>query len=255
MILSLALVFILSLLWGSFLNVVGHRLIRGLSIISPRSHCPLCKHAIAWYDLIPILSWFILKGHCRACGKHISALYPFIEFLTALTFTGLFTLVNPDFIPAYFLFFSALIVTIRTDLETLLISRIVTLFLIPLGILASFLYVLPLYPLESVLGSILGYGFLWATAKIFFLVTGKEGMGQGDLELLAFIGAFIGPLGVWATLLISTITGSIIGITYMRLMRKSHSIKIPFGPFLALGAMLYVLFEPFFVFLLTPVGS
>lgn len=249
---SLFLLFILSLFWGSFLNVVAHRVIRGMSIISPRSHCPLCKHPICWYDLIPVISWVVLRGKCRSCARPISPLYPFIELLTAAAFLGLFIFVPAHYLPVYFIFFSALIVTIRTDLETLLISRLVTLFLIPIGLLASFTNSLALSPLESTFGIVLGYGFLWATAKIFFLITKKEGMGQGDLELLAFIGAFIGPFGVWATLLISTITGSIIGITYMRVLRASYAVKIPFGPFLAIGAMLYVLFEPFFINLLVP---
>lgn len=251
----LVLVFLLSLAWGSFLNVVAHRIIKGLSIIRPRSHCPLCKHTIDWYDLIPIASWFLLGRRCRHCKAPISALYPFIELTTALAFTTLIAWFPTEYIPAYILFFSALIVTIRTDLETLLISRFFTLFLIPIGLIAAIFHAIAISPLESTLGIVMGYGFLWITATVFRAITGKEGMGQGDLELLAFIGSFIGPFGVWTTLLISTITGSIGGMLYLKWAHASRSIKIPFGPFLAGAAMLYLLFEPFFLELLLPVSG
>lgn len=207
-----------------------------------RSFCPKCKKGIAWYDNIPIVSWLFLFGKCRKCKKQISALYPFVEVITAVTlWTLIYIPINNHL--AYFIFFSALIVSIRTDLETMLISRYVTIFLIPVGFLFSFLGLLPITLLNSIAGTILGYGSLYLTSKTFFWLTGKEGIGQGDLELLAFVGSFVGFAGCWVSLFIGAILGSISGILYITLFNKSKDIRIPFGPFLSIGAIIYVLFQ------------
>ncbi|MBN1549755.1 prepilin peptidase [Candidatus Babeliales bacterium] len=140
----------------------------------------------------------------------------------------------------YFIFFSALIVTLRTDLETMLISRFMTLTLVPLGFGLSLLGYLPISWYESLTGSVLGYGILWTVAKLFKVVTSKDGLGEGDMELMALIGAFLGPLGCWITLLVGSLFGSIVGLMIQLI---THRRLIPFGPFLALGAMTYVLLE------------
>jgi leader peptidase (prepilin peptidase)/N-methyltransferase len=145
------------------------------------------------------------------------------------------------YVPGYFLFFSALIVTIRSDLELMLISRFATLFLIPTGFLLSWLNLLPIDVWQSIAGALLGYMFLFIMATLFRLSTGKEGMGQGDLELLAFIGSFTGVLGCWISLLVGSILGSFFGLTYIFVSGKKKNVKIPFGPFLAFGAMSFVL--------------
>lgn len=241
------------LIWGSFLNVVAYRIVRGLSIVAPRSYCPHCKNTIAWYDNIPVISFLFLRGKCRSCKQSISWLYPFIEIITVISLCMLFSLAPSKFHVGYFIFFSALIVTIRTDLEKMLISRYVTLFLIPLGWLLSATTLVSTHGLipisfnESILGTIIGYLLLYVIAKIFYWGTGKEGMGQGDLELLAFIGSFTGPFGCWVTLLLSSTTGAIYGIACMAFSKQKSTIKIPFGPFLALGAMLFVLYQNFFI--------
>ena len=174
------------------MNVLAYRLIRGKSIITPRSFCPSCGNQLEWYDLIPVISWMLLRGRCRICKVPILVLYPFIEVLTAGVLALLFVRVPAYYLPTYFIFFSALIVTIRSDLETMLISRFVTMFLVPIGVFASFIGLLPISLIESVLGFFLGYGFLWAMRAIAYQCTGKQGIGQGDLDLLAFIGSFIG---------------------------------------------------------------
>jgi prepilin signal peptidase PulO-like enzyme (type II secretory pathway) len=110
------------LCWGSFLNVVAYRILHKKSIVKPRSQCPHCNHSLAWLDLIPVLSWVYLKGRCRYCGQPISTLYPFIEILTTLVMTLLVIMAPTRYVPAYFILFSALIVTIRSDIETMLIS-------------------------------------------------------------------------------------------------------------------------------------
>lgn len=238
---------LLFLAWGSFLNVVAYRLIRGESLFFPRSHCPSCKCIIAWYDNIPLVSFFLLHGRCRSCSAAISLLYPAIEAFTVLILTALIYHVEPSYWLAYGIFFSALIVTIRTDLETMLISRYVTLYAMPLGWLASAMQALPIPWWASIAGSLFGFLFLYTIAKGFTLLTGKEGMGMGDVELLAFIGAFIGPFGCWITLIIGSTLGALCGITYMIKVGHTAGIKIPFGPFLAIGAITYTLYSNFFI--------
>ena len=161
---------------------------------------------------------------------------------------ALFTLINPQYWFGYFLFFSALIVTIRSDFETMLISRYVTLFAIPIGWLLSLLGLLPITVMQSVLGTALGYAILLAIARFFSWITGKEGMGQGDLELLAFIGSFTGSFGCWIALLLGSVIGSLFGIGTMIILKRTQNVRIPFGPFLAGGAMLFVLYQKFLFF-------
>jgi leader peptidase (prepilin peptidase)/N-methyltransferase len=237
----------LFLAWGSFLNVVGYRLLRGQSIIAPRSYCPHCRRTIAWFDNIPLISFLVLGGKCRFCAQRISLLYPFIEFLTAAVMLTLLCCTSSEYWFAYFLFFSALIVTIRTDFEQMLISRYVTLFLVPAGWLFAALGYLPIPVKQSFYGSILGYAILFTIAKLFVWIRQKDGMGQGDLELLSFIGAFLGPWGCWITLFLASTLGSIFGIATMIISGQTNSVKVPFGPFLAFGGMLFVLFHHFFV--------
>lgn len=185
----------------------------------------------------------MLKGKCRYCKNPISYLYPLIEFITAASFYAIVLWIDPYYWFGYFLFFSALIVTIRTDLEQMLISRYATLLLIPFGWVLSAIDRLPLSLYDSVLGSIMGYAILFIVASSFRWATGKEGMGQGDLELLAFIGAFIGPAGCGMTLFIASTIGAIGGIMYQALIKQNKATVIPFGPFLALGAIIYTLFQ------------
>ncbi len=229
--------------WGSFLNVVGYRLIHEKSMFAPRSQCTHCKHTLAWYDLIPIVSYIILKGRCRYCHASISYLYPLIECITATIMPLLLVRLAPILFASYFIFFSALIVTIRTDLDRMLISRFVTLFLIPLAFILSCFGLLFISPLESFLGALFGYGILWLIGTIFERVTKKTGIGQGDLDLLAFIGSFTGIYGAWFSLMFGSIIGSCIGGVYIIIAKQNQQFKIPFGPFLGLGAMSYVLFH------------
>jgi len=234
--------FIVFLCFGSFLNVLSYRLVIGKNIVFPRSFCPNCKKALPWYDIIPVISWVVLRARCRFCKGSVSWLYPFIEIFTAISLSALYLTTSMQYFFAYFIFFSALIVTIRTDLETMLISRFVSLFLVPFGLLFSWLQLLPITFTDSLLGTILGYGFLFMVSKIFYFFTKKEGIGQGDLELLGFIGSFLGVAGCWVSLFIGSVLGSLVGLLYLQLS-KQKSVKIPFGPFLAIGSMSFVLFD------------
>lgn len=234
---------LLFLSWGSFLNVVGYRLLHGVPFLGARSRCPHCSTIIAWYDLVPFVSWVALRGRCRTCAQPISLLYPLIELITLITFWTLTIKVDAHFWYAYGLFFSALIVTIRTDLEAMIIMRWCTLMLIPCALLLSILGLLPLSPLQSIVGALCGFLILWSVRTLYFMRTGEHGMGDGDPELLATIGAFTGPLGCWVALLIGSFLGSIVGIALLLSKGTSaRTIPLPFGPFLAIGALLFVLY-------------
>ena len=225
--------------------MLGYRLISQESLLIPRSFCPQCKQIIAWYDNIPLLSWILLKRKCRSCSAIISWLYPFIELSATLVFCSMFVFVPAQYWYAYGLFFSALLVTIRTDCETLLISRFVTLFIVPLGFLLSYYALLPISLLESIGGALSAYIWLYLVGWVFHKCTGKIGLGYGDFELMAFIGSFLGIMGWWFSLLLGSLAGSIIGISYLVLSGQSRNTKIPFGPFLAFGAILFVFCKNF----------
>lgn len=228
---------IIFLCWGSFLNVVGHRLIKGLDLVFKRSHCPHCLTQIKWYDLLPLISYALLRGRCRSCSKKISILYPSIECLTMLIFLSTFIYIPSDYFLGYFLFFSALIVSIRSDAETMLLSRLVTLYFAPIGWLCAYFNLIPLSWQESTLSSFVGFIFLWLIAKLFTYFTGKQGLGEGDMDLMACIGAFTGLYGLWSALMIGSITGTLFSIIYFRFAKKDFNTPVPFGPFLALGAI------------------
>lgn len=227
---------------GSFLNVIAYRLVHPHTLFVKRSFCPHCRHFIAWYDLVPLISWFFLKGKCRRCKHRISPLYPFIELITLICFWLLIFRQPSQYWFAYGLCIAALIVTIRTDLETFLISRLVTLFLIPAIWLFIGLNLLPITLIESLQGILVGGGFLWLIGWLFYQITGKQGLGQGDIDLLAFIGSSLGPLKCWLALLIGSVAGSLLGIAILLIYRNSWNRVIPFGPFLAFGA-LYTIFS------------
>lgn len=234
--------------WGSFLNSLAYRLVHDGAFSKTRSFCPACHYHIAWYDLIPILSWYFLHGTCRNCQQPISKLYPLIEFLTIITGLGLVYTSLPEYLFAYLILFSALLITIRTDLQTMLISRFATIFLIPVAWILSLVhlgsyFLLPITLVSSIQGAIFGYLILYLTNKFFWLLTKKQGMGEGDMELLAMIGAFTGVTGAWATLMLGSMLGSVVGIFLIYNTTHMSNSKIPFGPFLATSAMIYVLFQ------------
>ncbi len=232
--------------------MLGYRLVSGDSIFIKRSFCPTCNHQLAWYDLMPVISWFVLRGHCRYCKTNISWLYPLIEIITPFAGILLLFYVAPHYWFGYLLFFSALLITIRTDMASLLISRFTSLYLIPVGIALSYFGLLPISITESIIGAVTAYLFLYGVSKTFTFITGKVGMGQGDIELLAMIGAFTGLLGWWTALVVGSFIGSIIGIAVLLFMQTKEPLKLPFGVFLSLGAMIYVLYGQNIISLLIP---
>ena len=207
-----------------------------------RSHCSHCRTTLAWFDLIPVLSWILLRGKCRTCKASISCLYALIELLTAICAIALYWFMPVEYIPAYALLCTALIITIRTDLEEFIIFRYFSLYLIPVALLAAAMRCLPISLSESIVGALVGYLALWIPQFLFKKIRNKDGLGDGDLELLAMIGSFLGPVGVWCTLLIGSVLGSLIGILLILLKKADAQTVLPFGPFLALGALITLFF-------------
>ncbi len=237
----LVLAFILFLCWGSFLNVVGYRIIRGYSFRG-RSYCPHCRIQLPWYDTIPLISYIALKGRCRNCRNVISLLYPFIELLTAILLTSMIIPFDHRYWLGYGLFISACIVTIRTDFEKMLISRYVTWGAIPIAFALSYFDLIPLTLVESVRGALFGYIVLWVIARLFLSIRNIEGMGEGDIDLVGMIGAFTGITGAWTSLLLGSFLGIISCIVQMIMSKRAHP-KIAFGPWLAAGAIIYIFLQ------------
>jgi leader peptidase (prepilin peptidase)/N-methyltransferase len=228
---------IFGLLIGSFLNVCIHRLPREESLVLPGSHCPACQAPIRPWDNIPLLSFLLLRGRCRGCGNPISWRYPLVEALTG----GLFALTVERFGPtplalSLLVFLAGLVVVAGIDIDHQIIPNVITLPGIPLGIaLGLFLGEPPI--LDRILGTLGGAGFLYLVLFYGGVLYGQEVMGEGDLNLIALIGAFLGWRGVAISILIGCLSGSAVGLMLIatgRLTRRQH---MPFGPFLCLGAM------------------
>lgn len=223
---------------GSFLNVCIHRLPREESIVRPGSHCPKCKTPIQYYDNIPLLSYLLLRGKCRYCQASISLQYPIVEATTALSSFFLFITfgVSLSFV-YYFTFVAALIVITVIDLYYQIIPDVISLPGIGVGLLGA-LVVPQVTFLNALIGVIAGGGSLFLVATIYQWLFKREGMGGGDVKLLAMIGAFLGWKAVILTILLSSFIGSIVGITLMLIKGRDFKYAIPFGPFLAVGAVI-----------------
>lgn len=222
---------------GSFLNVCIARLPEGKSVVSPPSACPRCGKRIRPWDNIPLLSYVLLRGRCRDCREPISWRYPAVEALTAALFATNMVIfgVSPWGVVAC-LFVAALVVVTFIDLDHQIIPDVVSL---P-GIVVGLLSALPGWGpslVERVLGVLLGGGLLWAVAVFYEWARQQEGMGGGDIKLLAMIGAFVGWRGVLVTLLVGSFSGALVGGSRIFLGRAKAGVPIPFGPFLALGAL------------------
>ena len=230
------LAFVLGATIGSFLNVCIWRLPLGESVVYPPSHCPACGTSIRARDNIPVLGYLLLRGRCRSCGARISLRYPAVELLTGLT--SMLLLYHFGLSPTlavYGCFAGALIVITFIDIDHQIIPDVISLPGVVLGVIFSVLgYGVPLF--DSVVGVVLGGGILYLVAVGYHAWTGREGMGGGDIKLLAMIGAFLGWRGVLVTLLLGSFSGALIGIALIVARGADARLPIPFGPFLALGA-------------------
>jgi len=261
------LAFAFGLLIGSFLNVCIYRLPRDLSVVRPRSYCPSCEHPIAWYDNVPLLSYAILDARCRHCQGRIPARYPVVEFLTGVLFFIYVLRLGPTLAAAKYCLLGALLVgllfsdllddmrilpdefTLGGTLAGLALSLVVPVqditahaifWLLNIDAsprVASFA--------ESLCGAVLPAFFLWLGGYIYEKVRKREGMGFGDIKMMLMIGAFLGMRDSLLTLIIGSVVGSVVGYLYIRITHKEVSTyELPFGTFLAMGAVVVTLIGP-----------
>lgn len=263
--LYLSLIFLFSLMVGSFLNVVIHRLPimmerdwraeyrdyfdedesistnERYNLMVPRSACPHCGHAITAIENIPLLSWLWLRGRCRECRAPISARYPLVELLTALLSVAIAATLAPGWgVLAALLLTWSLVALTFIDLDKMLLPDQITLPLLWGGLLFNLLGgFVPL--VDAVLGAMAGYLVLWSLYWSFKLLTGKEGIGYGDFKLLAALGAWLGWQALPIILLLSSLVGAVIGITLIALRKHHQGNPIPFGPYLAIAGWIALL--------------
>jgi leader peptidase (prepilin peptidase)/N-methyltransferase len=239
--------FVMGMIVGSFLNVCIYRLQREESIVAPASHCPNCKHPISWHDNIPVISYLILLGKCRFCKKTISPRYMLVEILTGLLFAALFmTFGATPKLLSYLILVSGLIVVTFIDFDTQTIPDHITFSGIALGPILAVLFpsvigetsrMLALF--NSLGGAALGGAMIFLVAQIGKLIFKKDAMGDGDIFLLAMIGAFLGWKLVVLTFFVAPIFGSVVGIV-MKYTRGDET--MPYGPYLSMGALVSIFF-------------
>ena len=231
----------IGLLIGSFANVCVHRIPRGESVVKPRSKCPTCNTEIAWYDNIPIISWLILGRKCRHCRNPIAWRYPMLELSMGLTWAAIawfypLDQYSPIFVLQAIILFTLLWILTLIDLETFLLPNALTFPGIGIGLLLAWQQG---YIIDAIIGAVAGYGIFWLVAKLFLLATGREGMGQGDFKLLAMLGAFMGWQALPFIIMLSSITGAIIGTATLLLANKGLKAEIPYGPYLAAAGLIW----------------
>jgi leader peptidase (prepilin peptidase) / N-methyltransferase len=233
---ELGIVVFLGLAIGSFLNVVVHRLPRGESLVSPGSRCPSCGTALGAFDNIPVISYAVLLGRCRRCRTPISPRYPLVELATAALFVAHYFVFGwTPLLAVRLLFASAMVALFFIDLEHRLLPDLITLPGIVVGLGASLF--LPPGIRDALIGAFAGGGVLWAIGEAYYRYAGQEGMGGGDVKMLAMIGAFLGWQQVLITLVFSSIAGSVIGLIVIALRRGDMKYALPFGTFLSLAAL------------------
>jgi leader peptidase (prepilin peptidase) / N-methyltransferase len=220
---------------GSFLNVCIYRLPLSKSVVSPPSACPTCNRRLVWYENIPIVSYLVLRGRCRTCGTSIGQQYPIVEALTAIMFGAAWWYYGPGVLLVSRLVFGcALIVLFAIDLEHHLLPNAITLPGIVAGFILSF-FTEPGW-MSSLIGIVLGGGLLYAIAEAYYRLRHEEGLGMGDVKMLAMVGAFVGWQLTFLTLMMASVAGSVIGLGLIATKRGSMKYALPFGTFLALGA-------------------
>lgn len=272
----ISLVFVVSLMVGSFLNVVVYRLpimmerswrrecesflqldssidnastpeIASFNLIKPDSTCPKCQHKIRAWENIPVISWLLLKGKCSQCRKPISIRYPLIELTTAVM----------SAIAAWHFGYgsAALLAVLATwlfiamtfiDIDKMLLPDQLTLSLLWIGLLASVSHVF-VSAQDAIIGAVAGYSCLWCLYWAFKLLTGKEGMGYGDFKLLAAIGALVGWQQLPVVILLSSFVGALVGISLIVIQGRDKSQPLPFGPYLAAAGWLSLLYGDWLV--------
>ena len=231
-----AAVGVLGLIVGSFLNVCIHRIPRKESLLYPPSRCPGCGVSLRWFDNVPVLGYAWLRGRCRACRAPISPRYPVVELVTMAVFVlhyGVFGW--SALLAARLVFACALIVLFAIDLEHHLLPNVITLPGIAVGLIFSLF--LPPFIVDALIGALVGGGVLWLIGEAYYRFSGQEGMGGGDVKMLAMVGAFLGWQAVVLTLVLSSVAGSLTGVLLIVTRRGGLKHELPYGTFLALAAL------------------
>jgi leader peptidase (prepilin peptidase)/N-methyltransferase len=226
----------LGLVIGSFLNVCIYRIPIGQSIVHPPSRCMRCGKPLRWYHNVPVVSWLVLRGRCAFCGTSVSARYPAVELLTGVVFALHGLVFEPGPLLLVRLAFAAVLIVLAfIDIDHRILPDSMTLTGIPLGVLASVW--LPPGWRDSLIGVALGGGSLWLIAEGYYRWRKVEGMGMGDVKMLAMIGAVLGWRAVIVTLVLSSCSGALVGAAMMARTKDGMRYALPFGTFLSLGAL------------------
>jgi leader peptidase (prepilin peptidase)/N-methyltransferase len=227
---------LLGLCVGSFLNVVIYRLPLGQSLLTPPSRCRKCGYSLRWFDNVPVLSWLLLRGRCRKCGVGVSWQYPLVELITAALFVLVVWMTPPGpVLAARLLLVCSLIALFGIDLEHQILPNVITLPGIAIGLLLSL--IAPPGWKDALLGALLGAGVLYAIAGAYYLWRREEGMGMGDVKMLAMIGAFLGWKLMVLTLVLSSLLGSLVGVLVIVIKRGGMKYALPYGTFLSIAAL------------------
>jgi leader peptidase (prepilin peptidase)/N-methyltransferase len=228
------------LLVGSFLNVCIYRLPRGKSVVFPPSACGSCQRPLRWFENIPVVSWLVLGGRCARCKARISAQYPIVELVTGVLFatTVALTPIGP-LLAARLVFGAALIALFAIDLEHQILPNAITLPGVVVGL--AFALIAPPGWRASLIGAAAGGGVLYAIAAGYYYLRHEDGLGMGDVKMLAMIGAFLGWQLMLLTLVLASLSGALVGVALIVSQRGSMKYALPFGTFLAVGAVVAML--------------
>ena len=227
----------LGLIVGSFLNVCIYRLPRRQSIHWPGSRCTACARPLAWYENVPVFSWLALRGRCRTCGERISVMYPLVEVITGALFVAGYVIYGWTPLLAVRLAFAcSMVVLFAIDLRHHILPNIITVPGIVVGFALSLILPVPGWK-SSLIGLLAGGGVLFAIAEAYYRLRGVEGLGMGDVKMLSMIGAFLGWPLMLVTLVLASFAGSIIGVGIIASGRGGMKAALPFGTFLAVGAL------------------
>ncbi len=238
---------IMGALWGSFANVCILRLPENKGVVSGRSFCPNCKKLIIWKDNIPIISFFLLKGKCRQCKKPISFQYTLVEFLSLISFLSIYYLYGISFTTLLLIILAVtFIIIFFIDLKHFIIPNSLTFPLMALGFIKSFITnldeIFPNY-IDSLVGGLFGYGIIWSIIFFYKQVRKKDGMGLGDAKLFAVIGFWFGWISIPFVIFLSSIIALLSVIPDLIKNSKKMTTQIPFGPYIIIGTLVYLLFE------------
>ena len=248
---DLIFVVILGGLWGSFANVCIYRLPKGKGVVSGRSHCPKCKKEIVWQDNIPIISYLILKGKCRKCKRKISSQYPMVEMINILLFLIIYFLFGISLTTILLMILSlSFLITFFIDLKHFIIPNSLTFSMMILGFIKSFdpnlNSIFPNY-INSLIGGLFGYGVIFSIIYFYKQIRKKEGMGLGDAKLLAVIGFWFGWIAIPFVLFLSSIFALVSVIPDLIKKNKKMTSQIPFGPYIILATIFYLVFRNNFI--------